>query len=218
MKGACLEEAGIIFTGRELDKSRLLGCVKRFSISGQPDYEIDFASERNEFNNLLYAQVSQFTYLRGLWRLEAGKLSGSGPEHTEAYTGGFDWADYIFEGTLEPQCGMRHNLNFRVQGAIRSYAVGLAADDKLALYKNNNGYKALAETAFSWECGGIYRLRVSLHGGRIQVYRIEGGRVTELIDYLDARDPYLRGQIGASAPCGHCHFSDFSVSPNDCPV
>ena len=39
-------------------------------------------------------------------------------------------------------------VNVRVQGAIRSYAVGLLADGKIAILKNDNGYRVLTDAPF----------------------------------------------------------------------
>ena len=47
-------------------------------------------------------------------------------------------------------------VNVRVQGAIRSYAVGLLPDGKAAILKNDNGYRILAENPFDWGCGKEY--------------------------------------------------------------
>lgn len=61
-------------------------------------------------------------------------------------------------------------MNFRVQGAIRSYAVGLASGDRLVLYKNSNGYREIIELDYAWECGREYTFRVEVKGPRMRVY------------------------------------------------
>lgn len=46
------------------------------------------------------------TYLRGIWTLENGELSGSYfGETAESYTGRLDWEDYAFETVVVPQLG-----------------------------------------------------------------------------------------------------------------
>ncbi|MCX7622092.1 MAG: hypothetical protein N2037_14795, partial [Acidimicrobiales bacterium] len=103
-----------------------------------------------------------------------------------------------------------HNINFRVQGAIRSYALGLAPDNKLILYKNENGYKELSGIPFSWKVNAEYAFRVDVSGPVIKVY------YTDLLvmEFTDEYKPYLSGQIGVSLLNGsHCHYKDFVIKP-----
>lgn len=206
--GACLEEAGVMIIPRDGKQSTLEVFIDDFEFYGSPDYTIDFRKERMEVWNNLHKEVSQFTYLKGIWELEDGELSGSCCDFGEAYTGGYNWMDYIFEATIIPRVGGYHNINFRVQGAIRSYAVGLAPDDKLVLYKNDNGYEILSEIEFHWENGGEYSLKVEVSGLEIKV--MYGNSI--LLEYIDTNHPYLFGQIGVSVQSGsHCHYKNFKI-------
>ncbi|MFW6381610.1 MAG: ADP-ribosylglycohydrolase family protein, partial [Bacillota bacterium] len=202
LENACLEKAGIELIPVEEERWRRLGFpsliayIDDFRFTGTPDYSVDFSQEQLEVWNGLHKEVSQFTYLRGLWTLDKGELSGSYyGEPAEAYTGDLYWKDYCFKAGVKPELGDCHNLNFRVQGGIRSYAVGLAPDNKLKLYKNNNGYKELSSTDFPWEQGETYQIEVKAEGNR---YRIAvDGKL--MIDYIDDDSPYLKGQIGFSS-------------------
>ncbi|MDI6618341.1 MAG: hypothetical protein QME45_06635 [Clostridiales bacterium] len=208
LDGACLEEAGVKFIPKDGWNVTLVAYIDDMDFRGEPDYAIDFTKERMEVWNGLHLEVSQFTYLKGIWRIENGELSGSCCDFGEAYTGGNKWKDYTFEATIKPQVGEYHGINFRVQGAIRSYSVGLIPSNKLALSKNENGYRILEKVDFPWHCGGEYTLKVEAKGPSIKV--MDGDKV--LIEYEDSDKPYLTGQVGACIQKGsHCHYKDFKI-------
>ncbi len=208
MEGACLEEAGVKLIPKSGWNSTLVVYLDDFDFVGSPEYTIDFTKERMEVWHGLHQEVSQFTYLKGIWNLEEGELSGSCCDFGEAYTGAHDWKDYTYEVTLIPKVGDYHRINFRVQGAIRSYAVGLAPENKLVLYKNENGYRVLVEKDFLWEHGKEYTLKVEVKGPDIKVF-VNG---KEMIAFTDKESPYLTGQVGMSVFKGsHCHFKNVII-------
>lgn len=207
MEGACLEEAGVKLIPKS-GWNALVAYLDDFDFVGSPQYSIDFSKERMENWNGLHQEVSQFTYLKGIWKLEDGELSGSCCDFGEAYTGAHDWKDYTYEITLIPQIGDYHQINFRVQGAIRSYAVGLAPDNKLILYKNKNGYRTLVEKEFQWEYKKAYTLKVKVEGSNIIVLNND----QNIITYTDNESPYLTGQVGMSILKGsHCHYKNVII-------
>ncbi|TBL74596.1 ADP-ribosylglycohydrolase family protein [Paenibacillus thalictri] len=213
LNGSCLEHAGIELVpmdGKGPKGPSLLCYVDDVAFGGKPNYTVDFAKERLEKWNGLHIEVSQLTYLRGIWTLEDGELSGSySGEPAESYTGALDWADYEFEAAVVPKLGEHHRINFRVQGGIRSYAVGFAPGGKLALYKNDNGYRKLSETAYTWRLDQPEVISVKAEGSRFQVV-VNG---TSLIDYTDNENPYLTGMIGFSnAEGSHTHYRGFTVA------
>jgi ADP-ribosylglycohydrolase len=207
MSGVCLEEAGVELI--PLGGGSLIAYIDNLDFGGKPDYAVDFAKERMEKWNGLHQEVSQFTYLRGLWRLENGELSGSNyGEPAECYTGELGWRDYRFEAEVVPQLGHHHHLLFRVQGGIRSYAVGLAPDQKVVLYKNENGYRALTEAPFAWNTGLAYWLVVEAVNNTCKVY-VDGEL---MLEYVDQQAPYLNGMVGFATFGGsHTHYKGFSV-------
>ena len=208
MDGACLVEAGIKLIPKSAWNSPLVVYLDDFDFTGTPEYTIDFTKEKMEIWNGLHQEVSQFAYLKGIWKLEDGYLSGSCCDYGEAYTGAHDWKDYTYMVTLIPQLGDYHRINFRVQGAVRSYAVGLAPDNKLVLYKNVNGYRALAEKDFIWVHREEYTLKVKIKGPDIRVLRGE----EVLICFTDKELPYLTGQVGMSVFAGsHGHFKNVVI-------
>lgn len=213
MENVCLIEAGIEFIpldGRkEVDQESLVAYIDFFDFQGPVDYSVNFEHERMEKWNGLHLEVSQLTFLRGIWTLENGELSGSGyGESTEAYTGNLYWTDYSFEASVIPKLGSYHNIQFRVQGSMRSYSVGLAENNKLILYKNNNGYENLASTDFDWSYGETYLLKVEAVGNLYKIY-ING---KQILEFIDNHQPYLNGQVGFSNfLASHTHYKGFKV-------
>ena len=169
---------------------------------GEPAFSNDFALERSEFG-----AISQWTYLRGYWRLQDGAYHGSGADVNESYTGDVNWGDYQVMVRLRPLLGSNHNVLVRVQGARRSYAVGLAADNQLVLYKNESGYGVVTAVPFTWQHGDLYELTI----------RVEGDQLTAQIGetkltWRDENAPYLNGQIGLSNFAGcHTRFESFAL-------
>lgn len=215
MHGVCIEEAGIELIPVEDEHwqrgllPELVVYIDDFHFDGQPDYRVDFSKERLERWNGLHTEVSQLTYLRGYWTLEDGELSGSFSAGTaEAYTGDLNWTDNRYEAELIPKNGGQHRISFRVQGAIRSYAAGLADDGRLVLYKNENGYRELASAALPWKHGTSYRLAVEAVGSRFRIFADD----QLLIEYTDNDRPYLFGQVGFSNADGsRTHYRQFAV-------
>ncbi|MFF2090523.1 ADP-ribosylglycohydrolase family protein [Paenibacillus sp. NPDC058174] len=209
LSSACLEEAGIEFVPLDGWMSMLVAYVDDFSFDGKPNYAIDFAKERLEVWNSLHTEISQFTYLRGLWTLEEGQLSGSySAGSAECYTGDLSWTDYRFETEIIPKLGEGHYMLFRVQGGIRSYAAGLGSNGKLQLLKNDNGYTILCETDLPWKAEEGCRISVTVIGNQIVIEH----KGAEVIRYEDDDRPYLSGQVGFATMNGsHTHYNGFSI-------
>lgn len=185
--------------------------LDEMKVYGSADYAIDFASQRMEKWSALHQTVSQLTYLRGIWRLEDGRLAGGhGYEPAESYTGSHRWTDYRFRTKLVPLSGEHHSVLFRVQGAMRSYAVGLAPGQSIALYKNYEGYRQLDSKPFPWKHGLEYELEVTVRGSLIEV-SIDGNVA---IQFHDEDAPYLRGSIGFGNSGGsRTAYSSYQVRP-----
>lgn len=156
---------------------------------GAPDWSSDFALERAE-----YGAISQWTFLRGYWRIEEGGYHGSGPGICESYTGDPEWRDVELTVDLVPLLGQYHNVNLRVQGARRSYAVGLAEKDRLVLYKNQGGYRPVARAQCPWVHGKRYEIQIQAVRDTLAV-RVDG---VLRLEWRDEQEPYLHGQIGLS--------------------
>ena len=130
--------------------------------------------------------------------MEKGCLHLSCSDFGETYTGGHDWKNYRAKFSVTPMVGEHHGVNVRVQGAIRSYAVGLLPDHRVGILKNENGYRILAETDFDWHCGKEYEITVCVEENHI-LADIDG-EVT--LKTQDEKNPYLTGGIGLSVQKG----------------
>lgn len=200
LHGACLSEAGVAFRnlGEPWSGSALL---TDFDWEGTPEFSFDFARERHE-----YGAISQWTYLRGYWRLYNNAYHGSGAGINETYTGDIDWTDYNLHVHLTPLLGDHHLISARVQGALRSYALGLTPAG-LTLYKNERGYRSVASAPCTWQIDQKYELHLQVHGSTLTGWLIDGPR----LEWTDADRPYLNGQIGLANFAG-CHTRYHAVS------
>lgn len=211
LKGALLDEMGFVFNiyGLQREKSEFISFVDDLYADGNPNYTIDFAKEQEEVWTPLHKEVSQFTKLKGLMYLAEGALHLSCSDFAEAYTGRHDWRDYTAAFKFTPLTGEHHFVNVRVQGAIRSYAVGLMPESKVALLKNDNGYKVLKEENFSWELGKEYEIVVTVKENTICA--VVNNMV--IMEYIDQERPYLTGSIGVSLQEGsHSKYREIVVS------
>lgn len=200
LSGACIEEIGIVITSEEPINGRVY--MDNFNYEVSPEYTLDFSKERMENWTVTHNTPAQLTYLKGIWSLEEGYLRGSGYGNCESYTGSRKWKDYELECEIKPIEGNNHNVNFRVWGAMRSYAAGLA-EGKIVLYKNEEGkYKELKSSPLDWKKGDSYKIGVKAINNKITVY-LEGN---EVISYEDIDNPYLKGQAGFSNLNGGCTY------------
>lgn len=210
LSGVCIDRAGIEWIPLSAKYATLTAYVDDFELGGEPDYTLDFTKERIERWSGVHQEVSQLTYLRGIWTLEDGELSAShAGAPAEAYTGQLHWTDLEIEAELIPKMGYAHMINFRVQGAIRSYAAGLSGNGTQAvLLKNDNGYRELASGPYEWKHGSSYKIAVVMRGNRFSLL-INDILVMEFVDY---DQPYAKGMVGFSShENSHTHYKYLSV-------
>ena len=226
-EGALIGEMGVCFDllmGTEATQT-FAGLLDDLWADGTPDYRIDFCQETTEVWTGLHKEVSQFTRLKGHLYLDQGALHLSCADFGEAYTGRYDWKDYTAVFEMTPLTGENNMVNVRVQGAIRSYAVALLADSKIALLKNENGYHVLTETAFDWKAGRDYEVSVCAQGARLhaEIKEVPVGcrqnqqlqTETAVMEYEDTDHPYLQGAVGVSVRNGsHAKYSSIRMRCN----
>jgi ADP-ribosylglycohydrolase len=210
LEAGLIDEAGFAFDMLGLQHApRDLSCmVDDLYFDGKPNYSIDFAKTTEDQWTRFHHEIVQFSRLKGLWYIENDEAHLSCCDFGEVYTGKHDWTDYTAVFELRPVAGSDHFVNVRVQGAIRSYAAGLTSGGRLALYKNENGYRKLAEENFPWEAGKYYTIKVNAKEANIKVSI--NGKV--LINFTDKDHPYLYGSIGLSTRNGsHCAYRKISI-------
>jgi len=203
LHGACLSETGVIFRnlGEPWSGSALL---TDFDWSGAPNFSFDFARERHE-----YDAISQWTYLRGYWRLDDGGYHGSGAGISESYTGDVDWTDYVLRVCLTPLRGGHHLVLARVKGGLRAYALGLTPEG-LTLYKNERGYQPVASIPFDWQYNQSYELTLKVQGATLIGSISAGGPRLQWTD----DSPCHNGQIGLANFAGcHTRYESVAVQP-----
>ncbi len=209
LEDACFSEVGIVIrnTGELWETGAFY--LRALDWSGTPSYSTTFARERAESGG-----ISQWTRLRGYWRLEDGAYHGSGVMICESYSGDLRWSDYTIRAELTPLIGEHHLVNTRVRGGQRSYAFGLAPDGEVAFYKKNGAYCKLASALFQWQVGTRYTVEIIASGNTFSA-TVKGGGKEAHLSWIDEDAPYLTGQIGLSTRYGgHTAYHRVTVSPN----
>ena len=189
-----IDEAGVILQNAGKESGTVY--LDDFYWDGSAQYQIDFAQENVEDWRMgklpsPHFEISQFSRWKGITFLQDACLHITGTDRASAFTGSTTWTDYDVEAEIIPVFGEEHLLNFRVQGAMRSYAFGFS-DNGAALYKNDGGYKPLEKKSYSWEPGQSYRLRVALRKNKIQAFIND----ELIVSYSDEDQPFLSGSIG----------------------
>lgn len=212
LDGACISEAGFLITrcAAQSEKADLVAFFDDVFFDGSADYSIDFTKERIEQWQAPHREVSQFTALKGVFYLDKAWLHLSCSDFAELYTGRYDWRDYEMEVMISPQTGQSHFVNFRVQGAISSYAVGLC-EGGLTLIKNSDKSNILAQTVFEWQQNEEYLIKICVQRNHITASCQGAGELS----YVDEDKPYLYGSIGLAVRDGsHCAYKNIVVRPS----
>ena len=203
---ACLSKVGVVL--RNVGADWVVGSLALLEMDwiGTANYSTSFARERAETG-----AISQWTYLRGAWRLEDGAYHGSGPDLNESYTGDINWTNITLSAQMVPLLGKHHRINVRVQGALRSYAFGLAPDNCIALYKKDRNYTLVASKPFNWTNGKSYKISLRAEGNLL-VGRVDVKGISQTLEWQDSDAPYMNGQIGLSNHNGHTRFESLHVT------
>ncbi len=203
---ACIKEVGVLLrnTGALWEVGAFY--LKSLDWDEAPHWKTTFANERAESGG-----ITQWTRLRGYWRIEEGAYHGSGVGLCESYTGAATWQDYQMTTEFIPLVGEHHGALVRVGGANRSYALCLAPDNQFTLYRNDCGYTAIASTDFEWDRDKPYQLQIIAKGNTLHATIDDGTKQAELI--FEDESPYLSGQIGLCTWHGsHTQFNSVSVA------
>lgn len=200
LQGGLIDEIGFCFhvEGIHHPDIDFVGMADDLYVDGRADYSIEASLENEEAWTVLHREISQFTRLKGISFLEGGSLHLSCADLGEVYTGGYDWTDYEVRFMITPLSGDCHQVNVRVQGGIRSYAVALLPGQEAGILKNQNGYRALCKKSFAWETGREYEIVVRVQGNRICA-DIAG---VVRLEVADEEQPYESGCIGLSVQRG----------------
>ncbi|WP_428770612.1 ADP-ribosylglycohydrolase family protein [Treponema sp. HNW] len=202
--GALIDEIGLIIEGGSPAKARDFGVLtlKSFAVSGKADYYIDFKKQYAEF-----ASITPFSFNRGAWTLEDGRLNCLCLNDAEAFTGNYFMRDVKTETKLCLYRGDSALVSLRVQGARRGYYAGFDGRGAAILLKNGTELKTLARTDFKIENGKTYGFSFSAAADKL-CFSVDGETL------LEAYDKSL--SYGMTGLClmrgGRCSFDAFSVS------
>lgn len=184
LNGEAADEIGIAI--EYFGRKKFLGKVylSNFEIGGPGSTTIVPANEVEEWE-----AISRFTWNRGYWKLEDGRITGLTSTDADIWTGHLYARDLTLGADIRPESGTSHLLTFRVQGTARFYAAGFK-DGKAVILKEDFGTTTLAETDFPVTFGQSYQLEASVVGDAI-TFSIEGKKLLEAKD-----DSYAYGQCG----------------------
>jgi ADP-ribosylglycohydrolase len=206
---ACINEVGILLRNTGALWTTGAFYLKSLDWDALPRWKTTFAHESPESGG-----ITQWTRVRGYWRIENNAYHGSGIGRCESYTGSPEWKDYQMTVKLTPLIGEHHGALVRVGGANHSYAVCLAPDNQLVIYRNDCGYTAVASVDFEWQYDQPYTLHIRAEGQHIHA-SIEGARQKAELAWVDEK-AYLNGQIGLCTWHGsHTRFSAISFEAID---
>jgi ADP-ribosylglycohydrolase len=194
-----IDRVGIAFSAK--DPTTAVAYLDRVDWSGAPSCVFDLARPE---------PMLGWGYLRGRWFGRGDGLNGSHyGKDAEAYTGSQAWQDYRYEVQLRPHCGQQHRMLFRVQGAQRSYAFGLAPGGRVAFEKNWQGYRQVASAAYPWELQRTYTLAVEVEGSRMTGF-VDGQQV---LQWEDTSSPWEAGCVGLGLVNGRTIFTRAVLRP-----
>ena len=194
-----IDRVGIAFSAAH--ETTAVAYLDRVDWSGAPACTLDLSAS----NPML-----GWGYLRGRWFGRGGALTGSHyGRDAEAYAGLQTWSDYRYEVRLRPHCGQRHRILFRVRGAQRSYAFGLAPDGRVSFEKNWQGYVETASAPFGWELQQEVTLGVEVIGDRMTGL-VNGIKVLE---WTDPDRVWTSGCVGLGVKNGRTQFYSASLRP-----
>ena len=195
MEGGLIDEAGFcLWTPDEKVKKgyQLVALVDDLHFDGLPDYSLDFRNEKTEVWSERHTDITQISRMKGRAELSGGLLHIACEDEGEWYTGSSEWRDYTAEFEMIRDSGPYQDALVRVQGAIRSYAVGFDGEH-LRIRKNDNGYTTLAQVPCPAPTGEKIKITVTVKGNRIHARCGDAA-----VEWEDRERPYLHGAVGVA--------------------
>jgi len=161
LEGVSIEEIGvkIINCGRDSFYGAIY--MDYFEIEGKANYYIDSARQHKEFGT-----ITPFTYHKGFWSLENGKIQGICDDEANLYTGDMKWKDYELTGRLSLEYGKNAYMIFRATGNLKYYLFGFE-NGQAVIKRIDNSLESLeketviARKSYEIENGSEYKLKIS---------------------------------------------------------
>lgn len=203
-KGDIIEEVGLMIHSDSSRTKRAFGKIflDEFRISGKPSYEIDFKKQAVEFNC-----VTPFAHHRGKWTLQEDKMQMESEEDCASFTGHYYMEDAEIQARICPEKGNAHGILFRSQGTQRYYYAGFTGKGKVSIGVKNFDATELATTAYNWQPGKLYRLKVKAMDNNLSLYIND-----ELLITVED-DTFEHGMWGFYAfKGGKCLYSNIKIN------
>lgn len=203
LKGAVLDEVGIILEGNSPSKNKDLGrlFIDEFKIFGKSSYSIDISKQKKEFGS-----ITPFSHNQGAWTIEENYMESITIDHAEAMTGNYFMKDVCIKGIIIPENGDSHLVSARVQGALRGYYAGFDKKDRVSILLNNKSISRIASTEFKWEYGKEYVLELKAQGNEIEL-SIDNVKILKAVD-----ETLSYGMVGyAKYSMGRTLFGNLTV-------
>jgi ADP-ribosylglycohydrolase len=179
LAGSFADEIGFVLDSpTSTPTSRALGAlyIGRMRVYGGGRYAIDWRKQAVEFTS-----VTPMAQHRGEWSLRDGGLHYAVERNAAAFTGNYYTRDVEAEAAFTPLSGESHGFVARALGIERFYWLGLAEGGTVSIRRNDFGWTELASTAFPWEPGRTYALKMIVRGASLRLY-IDGTLVLEAED------------------------------------
>ncbi len=181
LEGVAVEEIGvkIINCGRDSFYGAI--CMDYFEIYGKANYTIDSSRQHKEFGT-----ITPFTYHKGFWSLENGKIQGICDDEANIYTGDIKWEDYELTGKLSLEYGKNAYMIFRATGNLKYYLFGFE-NGEIVFKRIDNSLESeeketvISRKQFEIENGREYELRVSCEKDNFKCF-VDGKRFFDEID------------------------------------
>lgn len=200
--GEAIDEIGINieYFGRLKFLGRLF--LTTFEVSGEGHTRIDPANEVEEWD-----AISRFTWNRGYWRLEAGRITALTASDADMWTGHAYAKDAVVSADMRPQSGASHLLTTRAQGTSRFYAAGFQ-NGRVVILREDFGTEILAECDFPVELGKSHQVAFAAKGNQLTL-SVDGQQVLEATD-----ERFTYGMAGLRmASAGRMSVGVFEINP-----
>jgi hypothetical protein len=175
-----------------------------FEVGGPGKVVIDPKHEKLEWGG-----VTRFTWNRGYFTLEGGRLHVHTASDADLWTGNAYLRDQRVTGWINPLAGGSHLVSARVQGTSRFYAAGFD-DGSVVILKEDHGTSVLAKAPFKLELGREYRIELRVIGDKLTL-AVDG---KELLSATDGAYRYGMGGLRLASAgrmsVGRLEIEDFA--------
>jgi hypothetical protein len=175
-----------------------------FEVGGPGKVVIDPKLETLEWGG-----VTRFTWNRGYFTMEDGRLHVHTASDADLWTGNAYLRDQRVTAWINPLAGGSHLVSARVQGTSRFYAAGFDGGSAVIL-KEDHGTSVLAQAPFKLELGREYTIELCVMGDKLTL-SVDG---KELLSATDASYRYGMGGLRLASAgrmsVGRLEIEDFA--------